>query len=205
MLSIPMPGHPIPQPSVEQTKNDVRTLEQLFNEHDAVFLLMDSRESRWLPTVMGAAKGKVRARSYATRLTSHLRVQQIVMNAALGFDTFLVMRHGPRATLAKNGLGCYFCNDIVAPVDVRYFANEVSCTEELTFTLCSHSRTGHSTKCVRSRGLAWQASPLRRQLSSSSPCCSIQMGTSTFFLFADYSNTYYPSSTESMRQRRLYL
>ena len=54
---------------------------------------------------------------------------QIVLNAALGFDTFLVMRHGPRATahaehVAKTGkqtkrLGCYYCNDIVAPGDVR--------------------------------------------------------------------------------------
>ena len=55
-----MPGHPIPPASVEQAKKDVKTLEKLFDEHDAVFLLMDSRESRWLPTVMGAAKGKVR-------------------------------------------------------------------------------------------------------------------------------------------------
>ncbi|TFY54169.1 hypothetical protein EVJ58_g9017 [Rhodofomes roseus] len=76
ILSIPMPGHPIPPASVEQAKKDVATLEKLMDEHDVVFLLMDSRESRWLPTVMGAAKGKV------------------VMNAALGFDTFLVMRHG---------------------------------------------------------------------------------------------------------------
>lgn len=54
-----MPGHPIPPSSVEQTKQDVATLEKLFDEHDVVFLLMDSRESRWLPTVMGASKGKV--------------------------------------------------------------------------------------------------------------------------------------------------
>lgn len=59
-LSIPMPGHPVPPASVAQTKADVAALEKLFDEHDAVFLLMDSRESRWLPTVMGAAKGKVR-------------------------------------------------------------------------------------------------------------------------------------------------
>jgi hypothetical protein len=55
-----MPGHPIPPGSKEQTKADVNALENLFDTHDAVFLLMDSRESRWLPTVLGSAKGKAR-------------------------------------------------------------------------------------------------------------------------------------------------
>jgi len=56
-----MPGHPIPNNpnSIAQAKADVAKLEKLFDEHDAVFLLMDSRESRWLPTVIGASKGKV--------------------------------------------------------------------------------------------------------------------------------------------------
>ncbi|RDB29505.1 Ubiquitin-like modifier-activating enzyme ATG7 [Hypsizygus marmoreus] len=102
MLSIPMPGHPVPSASVAQTKADVEKLEALIAEHDAIFLLMDSRESRWLPTVIGAAKGK------------------IVLNAALGFDTFLVMRHGARGSSVPAGgsrLGCYYCNDIVAPSD----------------------------------------------------------------------------------------
>lgn len=45
------------------------------------------------------------------------------MNAALGFDTFVVMRHGPRASsypASHTGikLGCYYCNDVVAPKDV---------------------------------------------------------------------------------------
>lgn len=61
-LSIPMPGHPIPPASVTQAQKDVEQLEALFDAHDAVFLLMDSRESRWLPTVLGASKGKVRSR-----------------------------------------------------------------------------------------------------------------------------------------------
>lgn len=56
-----MPGHPVPAASLQQTKDDVAKLEKLFDEHDVVFLLMDSRESRWLPTVLGAAKGKVNA------------------------------------------------------------------------------------------------------------------------------------------------
>jgi ubiquitin-like modifier-activating enzyme ATG7 len=55
----------------------------------------------------------------------------MVMNAALGFDSYLVMRHGSRApttgvhsgAAAGSGagarLGCYYCNDIVAPADVR--------------------------------------------------------------------------------------
>jgi len=56
-----MPGHPIPNnpTSLNQAKSDVAKLEQLIDEHDAVFLLMDSRESRWLPTVIGASKKKV--------------------------------------------------------------------------------------------------------------------------------------------------
>ncbi len=57
-----MPGHPIPAspPSLlEQAKKDVEKLEKLIEEHDVVYLLMDSRESRWLPTVIARSKGKV--------------------------------------------------------------------------------------------------------------------------------------------------
>lgn len=58
-----MPGHPISPSARDQTKKDLEQLEALIEEHDVVYLLMDSRESRWLPTVIGAAKGKVRSLS----------------------------------------------------------------------------------------------------------------------------------------------
>jgi ubiquitin-like modifier-activating enzyme ATG7 len=99
VMSVPMAGHPIMDEAT--TKAEFARLEQLIEEHDAIFLLMDTRESRWLPTVMGKAAGK------------------IVMNAALGFDTFVVMRHGAHEKVKpEHGLGCYFCNDVVAPADV---------------------------------------------------------------------------------------
>ena len=43
----------------EKVKRDVSRLEELIESHDAVFLLMDTRESRWLPTVLSAVKNKV--------------------------------------------------------------------------------------------------------------------------------------------------
>ncbi|XP_031238836.1 ubiquitin-like modifier-activating enzyme ATG7 isoform X2 [Mastomys coucha] len=126
-MSIPMPGHPVNFSNVtmEQARRDVEQLEQLIDNHDVIFLLMDTRESRWLPTVIAASKRK------------------LVINAALGFDTFVVMRHGLKkpkqqgagdlcpshlvapadlgSSLFSNipgyKLGCYFCNDVVAPGD----------------------------------------------------------------------------------------
>ncbi|KAL8800845.1 MAG: hypothetical protein Q9223_007207 [Gallowayella weberi] len=98
VMSVPMAGHAIiDEPTV---KNDYETLKRLVHEHDAIFLLMDTRESRWLPTVIGKAAGK------------------LVMNAALGFDSFVVMRHGmDNSTQPEQGLGCYFCSDVVAPAN----------------------------------------------------------------------------------------
>lgn len=60
-----------------------------------------------------------------------------MINSALGFDSFLVMRHGVKSDsdnivdpkdiyldnnrISGNKLGCYFCNDIVAPGNVSNF------------------------------------------------------------------------------------
>ncbi|KAK0660398.1 Ubiquitin-like modifier-activating enzyme atg7 [Lasiodiplodia hormozganensis] len=98
VMSVPMAGHPILDE--KKTKEEFETLKKLIDEHDAIFLLLDTRESRWLPTLMGKAAGK------------------IVMNAALGFDTFVVMRHGLKpGGPGEEEMGCYFCNDVVAPAD----------------------------------------------------------------------------------------
>ena len=127
---IPMPGHPVPSTSTEQTKSDIAKLEQLISEHDAIFLLMDSRESRWMPTVIAAAQGK------------------IVINAALGFDSYLVMRHGAGPEAPGKRLGCYYCNDIVAPADVRCCKRSQRRRSCLVFVR-SYPRSnvhGHSTR-----------------------------------------------------------
>lgn len=101
VLSVPMAGHPITDES--KVRSDYDKLVSLVQSHDAIFLLMDTRESRWLPTVMGKSLNK------------------IVINAALGFDTYMVMRHGIRPSHPprrhEEELGCYFCNDVVVPAD----------------------------------------------------------------------------------------
>jgi ubiquitin-like modifier-activating enzyme ATG7 len=52
-----MPGH---APSNDQeAEKDIKLLEELIKTHDVVFMLTDSRESRWLPTVLAAAHNKV--------------------------------------------------------------------------------------------------------------------------------------------------
>eukprot|EP00501_MAST-03F_sp_TOSAG23-6_P001548 GSMAST32.ASY1.ANO1.1612.1 assembled CDS len=95
-MSIPMPGHPVSIGSIEE--EHVSTIEKLVSEHDVLFLLTDTRESRWLPSLLGRAMGK------------------LVLNAALGFDTYMVMRHGYSEETKESG-SCYFCNDVVAPLD----------------------------------------------------------------------------------------
>lgn len=59
-FDIPMPGHPVGELFLEKTRNNVEMLTQLVKESDVVFLLMDSRESRWLPTLLGNFFDKVR-------------------------------------------------------------------------------------------------------------------------------------------------
>ena len=73
-----MPGHAVGSnaEAIEDVLKDQEKLEELIKEHDAVFLLTDSRESRWLPTLISMVNNK------------------ICLTVALGFETFLAMRHG---------------------------------------------------------------------------------------------------------------
>ncbi|XP_026465574.1 ubiquitin-like modifier-activating enzyme ATG7 [Ctenocephalides felis] len=113
-LRIPMPGHTIGPSLLEDAKKDLSQLKDLISKHDCMFLLTDSRESRWLPTLLSTALNK------------------IAITAALGYDSYLVMRHGTNPScessvdisdcadtglkiVSGNKLGCYFCNDVTAP------------------------------------------------------------------------------------------
>ena len=91
-MKIPMVGH---VDSIDE--ENYKTLQTEIKKCDVVFLLMDSRESRWLPTLVAKAENK------------------IVINAAIGFDSYVVMKHGDLNE--DDYLGCYYCSDIVAPLD----------------------------------------------------------------------------------------
>jgi len=130
-LSIPMPGHPVSPATEQSVREAFDKLSDLISSHNVIFLLMDSRESRWLPTLISAGYP-----------------DKIVINAALGFNSYLVMRHGVR-TLSKTSstpaghglvpghqLGCYFCNDVVAPGD--------STTDRTLDQQCTVTRPGAS-------------------------------------------------------------
>lgn len=43
---------------------------------------------------------------------------QIAITIALGYDSYVVIRHGIPSEKFDNKLGCYFCNDIVVPGNV---------------------------------------------------------------------------------------
>ena len=83
-----MPGHPVSETTEPEVRAAFEKLKDLIASHDVVFLLMDSRESRWLPSLLAASMP-----------------EKLVVNAALGFDTFLVMRHGVRGKPEEVGEG----------------------------------------------------------------------------------------------------
>lgn len=144
-----MPAFSVGESLKGKVTSALTEIESLVQQHDVIFLLTDSRESRWLPTMLAATHKKVRfSLSWLKNILIYLFTigmldRQIVLNAALGFDSYLVMRHGSNATtdiavdqttppmatsssshinglkcIDGNYLGCYFCNDITAPGNV---------------------------------------------------------------------------------------
>lgn len=97
-LTVPMPGHPLPEDEIREA---TARLDALTKEHDFVWALTDSREARWLPSVLAKLHDKR------------------VITVALGFDTCLIQRHGRRSQPkeADDGLSCFFCHDVVVPGD----------------------------------------------------------------------------------------
>uniref|UniRef100_A0A914ZCV3 Ubiquitin-like modifier-activating enzyme ATG7 n=1 Tax=Panagrolaimus superbus TaxID=310955 RepID=A0A914ZCV3_9BILA len=129
-MKIPMPGHPAGN-DFEKVMAAVKQLEELIKSHDVIFLATDSRESRWLPTLLATAYSK------------------LAFTVALGFDTFVVMRHGigPNSEMHQSNfhkdleisgkdLGCYFCLDVTAP------GNSIS--DRTIDQQCTISRSGLS-------------------------------------------------------------
>lgn len=81
---IPLPGRTLINDEAKDSfLKSVNQLEELIKSHDIVFLLTDSRESRWLPTLLSRVYNKE------------------CITTAMGFDSYLVLRHG----LDKNNKG----------------------------------------------------------------------------------------------------
>ena len=59
-LTIPRPGHPVGPTEVPGVREECRQLAELVADHDVVFLGTDTRESRWLPTLLCSATNTVR-------------------------------------------------------------------------------------------------------------------------------------------------
>lgn len=138
VIHVPMPGHSISESMREKATENIQLIKSLIQSHDVVFLLTDSRESRWLPTLVGAFYGKVMiidqliTASIILKMSLFL-IKKIVITTALGFDSYLVMRHGASLReeetaddanvpglkcISGRRLGCYFCNDVTAPGNV---------------------------------------------------------------------------------------
>ncbi|KHN87023.1 Ubiquitin-like modifier-activating enzyme ATG7 [Toxocara canis] len=114
-MQVPMPGHTVTVQEESKVRETVEKLESLIKNSDVVFLVMDSREARWLPTLLCTVHAK------------------LAISVAMGFDSYVVIRHGvmPVGEQTKisapeevcsdgllipgSQLGCYFCSDVTAP------------------------------------------------------------------------------------------
>jgi len=131
-ITIPLPGRTlIDDIAKEEYFKNLEILENQIKDCDVMFLLTDSRESRWYPTVIAKAYNK------------------LVITAAIGFDSFLVMRHGNN----ENKLGCYFCTDITTPGDTsgnRTLDQQCTISRPGVSMICSGLATELAMSCSNS-------------------------------------------------------
>uniref|UniRef100_A0A915DZ13 THIF-type NAD/FAD binding fold domain-containing protein n=1 Tax=Ditylenchus dipsaci TaxID=166011 RepID=A0A915DZ13_9BILA len=166
-MKIPMPGHPYSDKEKSEVEKSCQQLDQLIQANDVIFLVMDSRESRWLPTLMAAVHNK------------------LAITVALGFDSYVVIRHGVQALNTTSSqppsttpnanehtridfssivpgpeLGCYFCSDVTAPGN--------SMLDRTLDQQCTISRSGIS---MIASGMAIEllASVLQHELGQAAP------------------------------------
>ena len=93
-LSVPMPGHPIFPNELEGVEQDVLQLIHYVQTSEIIFLLTDTRESRWLPCLLAKVFHKT------------------IVTVGLGIDSFLV-------NVSKPGSTCFFCNSPDAPSQTK--------------------------------------------------------------------------------------
>ena len=131
-ITIPLPGRTlIDEKAKEEYFANLEILETQIKNCDVMFLLTDSRESRWYPTVIAKAYNK------------------LVITAAIGFDSYLVMRHGNN----ENKLGCYFCTDITTPGDTsgnRTLDQQCTISRPGVSMICSGLATELAMSCCNS-------------------------------------------------------
>lgn len=158
-FSIPMPGHPIPPTARDSTRQDLEKLEALVGEHDVVYLLMDSRESRWLPTVIGAAKGKVSLvlpSSPAALLTCPSRTARHECCPRLRYLPRHATRSSPRKpSRPRRGQARLRIPRTIGLLLLQRYRRPDGCTcSSKPIASCSGCRT---LTCPRCRGPAWQS------------------------------------------------
>ncbi|KAF7624787.1 Ubiquitin-like modifier-activating enzyme ATG7 [Meloidogyne graminicola] len=179
-MKVPMPGYPFSEEEEENVKYQCKQLEDCIKDCDVLFLVMDSRESRWLPTLLASVHNK------------------LAITVALGFDDFVILRHGTNNSenqqnefnkeleisellkdlpteLPGSLLGCYFCNDVTAPGN--------STSERALDQHCTISRAGIS---MIASGFAVEllASILQHKLGADAPARMGEINASSSLLGA---------------------
>jgi len=135
VLRVPMPGHAVLPQEEAAVSAEVAQLDALIAEADVCFILTDTRESRWLPTLQCVHHDK------------------LAINAALGFDSFLVMRHGfgvgsDASGASARSMGCYFCGDVRALATRAAAARQPGFFVRQNGALCLHAALTRAQQVV---------------------------------------------------------